>query len=335
MAHDALDGGEIHAQGLHLAHVGVAAAVRRQYPDAPHLLQSLLEIAAEGLGIDDLTGLPFPEVSTRLFPQEPDAVPHVLRHRDVPVAVPGFGRPDLCRALVHVDGLADLDERPVLGYVLRLQGQQLLGAHTRPQQQPDAPADPVLRELCHEGAHFLGGEGLLGLFRPALAELFREGHRVFADQVVGLGLVEDLEQHPPALGQAGIGTALPLQLFEEALNVQRLDAPERPVGEMLLQDAQGVLVVFLGGGRDVVLVLLIPEVRPFGEAPELVRVQPLGQCLLIFAELGPDFFLRLSVEGSVFALAVFPEAHHHGALPPAVVSLTESALPVGSSSLCQ
>ena len=236
---DALDGGQIHAQGLHLAHVSVAAAVRRQYPDAAHLLQSLLEIAAEGLGIDDLTGLPFPEVSTR---------------------------------------------------------------------------------------------------RLALAELFREGHRVFADQVVGLGLVEDLEQHPPALGQAGIGASLPLQLFEEALNVQRLDAPERPVGEAFLEDAQGVLVVFLGGGRDVVLVLLVPEIRPFGESPELVRVQPLGLLLLVFAELCPDFFLRLSVKGSVlsvFALAVVPEAHHHGALPAAVVSLTESALPVGSSSLCQ
>ena len=58
VAHDALDGGEIHAQGLHLRNVGVAAAVRRQYPDAANLLQSLLEITAEGLGIDDLTGFP-------------------------------------------------------------------------------------------------------------------------------------------------------------------------------------------------------------------------------------------------------------------------------------
>ena len=122
------------------------------------------------------------------------------------------------------------------------------------------------------------------------------GIQLLADQVVGLGLVKDLIEHAPALGQPGIGRAFPLLLFEKALNVQRFDAPERPVGEMLLEDAQGVLVVLLSGGRDVALVLLIPEVRPFGEAPELVRVQPLGQFLLVFAELGADRLLRWPVK---------------------------------------
>ena len=44
VAYDALDGSQIHTQRLHLADVGVAAAVRRQYPDAAHFLQSLLEV---------------------------------------------------------------------------------------------------------------------------------------------------------------------------------------------------------------------------------------------------------------------------------------------------
>lgn len=335
VAHDALDRCQVHPQRLHLAYVGVAAAVRRQNPDAAHLLQSLLEVAAEGLGIDDLAGFAFPEVCTRLFPQEPDAVPHVLRYRDVPIAVPGFGGADLRRTLVHVDGLPDLDERPVLGHVLRFQGQQLLGAHARAQQQPDAPADPVLREFCHEGAHFLGGEGLYGLFRPASAEYVHEGHRVLADQVVGLGLVEDLVEHAPALGQPGIGRALPLLLFEDALNVQRFDAPERPVGEMLLEDAQDVLVALLGGGRDVALVLLEPEVRLFREAPEFVSVQPGRLILLELVELGTDLLLGLPIKRTIFSLAVVPEAHHNGALPPAVVSLAKGAFPVRPSSLCQ
>ena len=41
--HHALDGREIHAQGLHLRHVGVTAGMGRQFPDAVKGTYILLE----------------------------------------------------------------------------------------------------------------------------------------------------------------------------------------------------------------------------------------------------------------------------------------------------
>ena len=53
MAYDALDGLDIHAQRLHLRHIGVAAAVRReQAAIAPHPFQEIFNVdgAYDGQG---------------------------------------------------------------------------------------------------------------------------------------------------------------------------------------------------------------------------------------------------------------------------------------------
>ena len=53
VAYDALDGLDIHAQRLHLRHIGVAAAVRREQADiAPHPFQEVFNVdgAYDGQG---------------------------------------------------------------------------------------------------------------------------------------------------------------------------------------------------------------------------------------------------------------------------------------------
>ena len=55
MAHNALNRGQIHSQRLHLAHIGVAAGMRRQHPNIGNAVQICLEGVAE---ICRVTGLP-------------------------------------------------------------------------------------------------------------------------------------------------------------------------------------------------------------------------------------------------------------------------------------
>ena len=47
MSHDALNGGKIHAQRLHLRYIGVSAAVRCQHADFGDGFQRFLELIAE------------------------------------------------------------------------------------------------------------------------------------------------------------------------------------------------------------------------------------------------------------------------------------------------
>ena len=57
MAYDALDGLNIHAQRLHLRHIGVAAAVRREQADIARFFQRFAEYIPEMGGIAGQAGL--------------------------------------------------------------------------------------------------------------------------------------------------------------------------------------------------------------------------------------------------------------------------------------
>lgn len=55
MTDDALDGRQIHAESLHLRHVGVSAGMGRQHPHTGDLGQSLFEVVAESGGLQGLS----------------------------------------------------------------------------------------------------------------------------------------------------------------------------------------------------------------------------------------------------------------------------------------
>jgi len=75
MADDGLDRGQIHAHGLHLGYIGMAAAVGRQQPHAGDLRQSLPELVPEMAGVAGVARLPgrLPDVGTALLPQRQGA----------------------------------------------------------------------------------------------------------------------------------------------------------------------------------------------------------------------------------------------------------------------
>ena len=53
--------------------------------------------------------------------------------------------------------------------------------------------------------------------------LLSKAHRVLVDQIIGLSLVEDLEQHTPALGHTGVGLSLSPKAFEKLLHMHGFD----------------------------------------------------------------------------------------------------------------
>ena len=70
MAYDALDGLNIHAQRLHLRHIGVAAAVRREQADIARFFQRFAEHIPEMGGIAGQAGLgAFPDELVGGIPQ--------------------------------------------------------------------------------------------------------------------------------------------------------------------------------------------------------------------------------------------------------------------------
>ncbi len=109
VAHHALNGLHVHAQGLELGDIGVAAAVGCERTDA-HSGHGSLKIAAEMGGVKGLAGhAAVPEKLPRLFPQKQDAGADALRDGDVPEAVGGFRRADAGLAFDQIDGLANVD----------------------------------------------------------------------------------------------------------------------------------------------------------------------------------------------------------------------------------
>ena len=96
MAYDALDGLNIHAQRLHLRHIGVAAAVRREQADIARFFQRFAEHIPEMGGIAGQAGLgAFPDELVGGIPQLDGARADIQRHRNIPDDRTGSGR--LCK----------------------------------------------------------------------------------------------------------------------------------------------------------------------------------------------------------------------------------------------
>ena len=95
MAYDALDGLNIHAQRLHLRHIGVAAAVRREQADIARFFQRFAEYIPEMGGIAGQAGLgAFPNELVGSIPQFDGTRADIQRHRNIPDTVFGFRTAD-------------------------------------------------------------------------------------------------------------------------------------------------------------------------------------------------------------------------------------------------
>ena len=85
VAYDALDGLDIHAQRLHLRHIGVAAAVRCEQADIARFFQRFAEHIPEMGGVAGQAGLgAFPDELIGGIPQLDGARADIQRHRNIP-----------------------------------------------------------------------------------------------------------------------------------------------------------------------------------------------------------------------------------------------------------
>ena len=92
VAHNALDGGEIHTQCLHLRNVSMSARMRREGWDFRDGFQCLAELIAEVRGITGVVLLPFlPDELLLRLPQSHGTPSQTLRNGNGSIAVPGFG----------------------------------------------------------------------------------------------------------------------------------------------------------------------------------------------------------------------------------------------------
>ena len=98
VAYDALDGLDIHAQRLHLRHIGVAAAVRREQADIARFFQRFAEYIPEMGGVAGQAGLgAFPNELVGGIPQLDGTRADIQRHRNIPDTVFGFRTADADR----------------------------------------------------------------------------------------------------------------------------------------------------------------------------------------------------------------------------------------------
>ena len=92
VAHNALDGGEINAQCLHLRDVSMSAGMRRKEWDFRDGFQRLAELIAEVRGIAGVVLLPLlPDKLLLRLPQSHGTPSQTLGDGDGSIAVPGFG----------------------------------------------------------------------------------------------------------------------------------------------------------------------------------------------------------------------------------------------------
>ena len=92
VAHNALDGGEIHTQCLHLRDVSMSAGMRREGWNFRNGFQCLAELVTEVRGIAGVVLLPFlPDELLLRLTQSHGTPSQTLRNWNGAVAVPGFG----------------------------------------------------------------------------------------------------------------------------------------------------------------------------------------------------------------------------------------------------
>ena len=95
MTYDALDGLNVHAQRLHLRHIGVAAAVRREQADIARFFQRFAEHIPEMGGVAGQARLgAFPDELVGGIPQLDGTGADIQRHRNIPDTVFGFRTAD-------------------------------------------------------------------------------------------------------------------------------------------------------------------------------------------------------------------------------------------------
>ena len=98
VAYDALDGLNVHAQCLHLRHIGVAAAVRCEQADIARFFQRFAEHIPEMGGVAGQAGLgAFPDELVGGIPQLDGTRTDIQRHRNIPDTVFGFRTADADR----------------------------------------------------------------------------------------------------------------------------------------------------------------------------------------------------------------------------------------------
>ena len=118
-----------------------------------------------------------------------------------------------------------MDHGAVRLNVLGFQCQHLLTAKPRTQHDPDGEPDPIKGKVLHQTMYFFRREGILRLDRPVVPHLLGKPNRILSDQVVCLGTVHHLKQHPPQLGQIGTGLPLVLHLLKILLHVHGAVTP--------------------------------------------------------------------------------------------------------------
>ena len=127
MAYDALDGLDIHAQRLHLRHIGVAAAVRREQADIARFFQRFAEYIPEMGGIAGQAGLgAFPDELVGGIPQLDGARADIQRHRNIPDTVFGFRTANADCTFYDLYCLPNVNDRAIFFNKLRLQSQKFL-----------------------------------------------------------------------------------------------------------------------------------------------------------------------------------------------------------------
>lgn len=182
MAHHALNGLHVHAKGLELGDVGVAAAMGREHPHALHRSYDTLKVAAKVAGIERLAGyVAVPFKPPCLLPEKYGTGTKVGRYGHVAYAGGGFGRADSGSTLDEIDSLADMNAGTVRFDVLGLLRQHFLGAHTRCQHEPYGMAHPIDGQVLHQQLDFLLRERLLALDRPFGLHLVGKSDGVLVD----------------------------------------------------------------------------------------------------------------------------------------------------------
>lgn len=297
VSNDTLDGSQVHPQRLHLADIGVSAAVWRQEGYFGNGLQSLFELVTEMSRITRAVFLSyFPDKPLIRVPQGNRAVAQAFRYRDAPVTVAGLGRPYNTGALVHVDGLLNADDRAIRFDMPGFQGQNLLGTHSCSKHQADAESHAVLRQFFHEDCYLFRGKGILPFDGLPVAHLLCETNGILSDEIVGFGLVHDLIHHSTALSQIVERASVMAKLLQHHFDVEGFDFSDFPATEKGFECTQRVFVVFLRGGHDVVFVDFKPHVGPFLEGIDHIHLNALGLGALVRLGFVFDFFLSLAVK---------------------------------------
>ena len=116
--------------------------------------------------------------------------------------------------------------------------------------------------------------------------------------------MKNLVEHTPALGDTGIGATVLAEGLEEHLHIVGLDVSELAHPEIVLQNAQGVTVVLLGGCGDVVLMVFKPDVCPVAEGVATGGIDSCGTIIQKLLQLFSGFLLGFPVDGFVVGFAV-------------------------------